>query len=101
MSSDDWRSPGHYEHLLSLDAPGFAWEYLRRNPDFAREHAMLQRTSRRHCLNANALEAFSQRWGVRFCEYQRYRKLQICYLDSPCPAECDRPNCSTARSRQP
>ena len=28
MARADWRSPGAYEDLRSLDAPGFAWEYL-------------------------------------------------------------------------
>jgi hypothetical protein len=27
MSRADWRAPGAYEELRSLDAPGFAWEY--------------------------------------------------------------------------
>jgi hypothetical protein len=36
MSRADWRTPGSYEELRSLDAPSFAWEYLRRNSDFLR-----------------------------------------------------------------
>jgi hypothetical protein len=34
MSGADWRNPDAYEELRSLDAPGFAWEYLRRNSEF-------------------------------------------------------------------
>ncbi len=101
MSSIDWRSPGGYGGLQSLDAPGFAWEYLRRNPEFTASRAKLQRAARRGQLNPAALEAFSQRWGVRFCEHQRYHKLQRCYLDRPCPAECDRAYRALTGSRRP
>ena len=41
MSKSKALSPGAYEELRSLDAPGFAWEYLRRNPDFLRERRKL------------------------------------------------------------
>ena len=30
MARGDWTSPAAYEELGSLDAPGFAWEYLER-----------------------------------------------------------------------
>src|SRR5438270_366503 len=86
-------------YLRLLDARSFAWEYLRRNPDFARERANLERAARRRPLSAAALEAFSQRWGVRFCKYPRYPRLQRCYLDAPCPAECDRAHRSPPDSR--
>ena len=42
MSRANWRAPGAYEELRSLDAPGFAWEYLRRNPEFQRDRARLE-----------------------------------------------------------
>ena len=29
-----WRNPGSYKSLLSLDRAGWAWEWLRRNPDY-------------------------------------------------------------------
>lgn len=32
----DWRDPEQYRHLLDLDRAGWAWEWLRRNPDYAR-----------------------------------------------------------------
>lgn len=31
----DWRDPEQYRHLLDLDRAGWAWEWLRRNPDYA------------------------------------------------------------------
>jgi hypothetical protein len=45
MTSDDWRSPARYEDLRSLDGPGFAWEYLRRNTAFSDERAPTVETS--------------------------------------------------------
>ena len=41
MARADWRSAGAYEDLRPLDAPAFACEYLRRNPDFLADHARL------------------------------------------------------------
>ena len=66
MSSPDWRSPGEYRGLQSLDAPGFAWEYLRRNPDFAHDRQKLERAAREGDLNADEADAFARRWGCKF-----------------------------------
>lgn len=33
----DWRDPICYRPLLALDRPGFAWEFLRRNPAYRAE----------------------------------------------------------------
>jgi hypothetical protein len=43
MGPADWRSPDAYEYLSGLDAPGFAWEFLRRNRAFQRERETLER----------------------------------------------------------
>src|SRR5690242_269369 len=32
----DWRDPEQYRHPLDLDRAGWAWEWLRRNPDYPR-----------------------------------------------------------------
>ena len=71
MGRADWRSPGAYEELRSLDAPGFAWEYLRRNPDFLRERRKLERAARRGVLDPAEVDAFTRRWGVRFRRHRR------------------------------
>jgi Family of unknown function (DUF6499) len=75
MSRADWRSPGAYEELRSLDAPGFAWEFLRRNSDFQQDRRKLERAARRCALNHAEVDAFTRRWGVRFRE---------CFRDKPC-----------------
>ena len=33
----DWRDAESYRHLLDLDRAGWAWDWLRRNPDYVRE----------------------------------------------------------------
>ncbi len=43
----DWRSPATYEPMQNLATVGFAWEYLRRNPDYRRDHREITRTSTR------------------------------------------------------
>src|ERR1700688_4544666 len=66
MSRADWRSPGAYEDLRSLDASGFAWEYLRRNADFLQERRKLERTARQGALDPAEVAAFTRRWACDF-----------------------------------
>jgi hypothetical protein len=66
MARGDWTSPAAYEELGSLDAPGFAWEYLDRNPDFAQDRRRLERANRRGVLTQAEADAFARRWGLRF-----------------------------------
>jgi hypothetical protein len=66
MARGDWTSPAAYEELESLDAPGFAWEYLDRNPDFAQDRRRLERADRRGVLTQAEADAFARRWGLRF-----------------------------------
>jgi hypothetical protein len=65
----DWRDMAAYSPLLAVGRQGFAWEYLRRNPEF-RAHAGLAWTSRDlHDpvpeLNVDAPDALEP-WGLRF-----------------------------------
>ena len=66
MSSKDWRSPDAYEYLRPLDAPGFAWEFLRRNPEFVQERDRLEQAAQQGNLNQAEADEFARRWGVRF-----------------------------------
>jgi hypothetical protein len=66
MARGDWTSPAAYEELGSLDAPGFAWEYLDRNPEFTQDRRRLERADRRGVLNQAEVDAFARRWGLRF-----------------------------------
>jgi len=44
-SQGAWRLPAAYRYALDLDDHGFAWEFLRRNPDFRDEASRLPPTS--------------------------------------------------------
>jgi len=37
MSTRDWRSAADYADTSSLSVSGWAWEFLRRNPDYQAE----------------------------------------------------------------
>ena len=81
MARGDWTSPAAYEELGSLDAPGFAWEYLDRNPDFTQDRRRLERADRRGVLNDAEVNAFARRWGLRFRTRHRGRRRH-CTLDA-------------------
>jgi hypothetical protein len=92
MSHADWRNPSAYEELQSLDAPGFAWEYLRRNPDFQQERRKLERANRRGALNQTEVDAFARRWGVRFRKRRRNKKSHFGSMGGPRFAKRHRSN---------
>src|SRR5271170_2444413 len=100
MTSEDWRSPAQYEDLRSLDGPGFAWEYLRRNSAFIKERTSLERDKRRGKLDPDEAEAFARRWGVRFHECHRLDACKSRSLDCPGAAERHRADrrCRTSRN---
>jgi Family of unknown function (DUF6499) len=64
MIEIDWRSAAAYQHAKVIPAAGFAWEYLRRDDDYHRDFDRLNR--RKPSPAATTLDAFSQRWGLRF-----------------------------------
>lgn len=66
MDATDWRSADAYEELRLLDAPAFAFEFLRRNPEFLKDYARLARKSGKQPLDPAEADAFADRWGVRF-----------------------------------
>lgn len=83
MARADWQSAGAYEDLRPLDAPAYAFEFLRRNADFLADHARLERKARRNALDDVEAEEFARRWGVRFQARLRPRTTQRRSLDGP------------------
>ena len=75
MPRADWRLPSAYQILASLDAPGFAWQFLSRNPEFHRACNQLARDAAEGRLSADDETAFAKRWGARFrgAGHQRWR----------------------------
>lgn len=66
MARPNWRSAGAYEDVRSLDAPAFAFEFLRRNDEFLQHHARIVRMTSDQPAHQVELQAFTERWGVRF-----------------------------------
>ena len=62
MSNGDWRSRAAYGS--DLDAPDFAWEALRRHPEYRSDY---ERTQGKEALGPEAEVAnLARRWGLTF-----------------------------------
>lgn len=72
----DWRSADRYDDLRSLDAPGFAWEFLSRNPEFRRDYDALAAAAELGVVNSDDADVFARRWGVRVRGHLRRRYLR-------------------------
>ncbi len=99
MPRAEWRSQAAYDDLRSLDAPGFAWQFLNRNLDFERDWKQLERASEHRPLAAIELDRFAERWGVRFHD-GRSRAGSSAPLDGGEPAERDPDKFSPTWSRR-
>lgn len=67
MPTEYWRSPETIDHLNRLERPGFAVEFLRRNAEYRRDYAHIQRQIARDYVDAESARAdFARRWGLRF-----------------------------------
>ena len=67
MPTQYWRSPETIDHLSRLERPGFAVEFLRRNADYRRDYAQMQREIARDPIAAQVARAdLARRWGLRF-----------------------------------
>ena len=63
MPRAEWRSRAAYEDLRTHDAPGFAWEFLSRNPAFEHDRKRLEQASEDRPLSDDELNSFARRWG--------------------------------------
>jgi len=101
MPHAEWRSLAAYEDLRSLDAPGFAWEFLSRNPAFESDRRTLEQAGHQGPLSADELDGFARRWGVRFRNTRAQSRHTLSSLDGGEPAERDPYNPAPGRSRRP
>ncbi|NPV20037.1 MULTISPECIES: transcriptional regulator domain-containing protein [Bradyrhizobium] len=62
MSEFNWRSSESYKKLETADAADFAWECLRRNPDYRQDYSDLLAQDK----DGPTDPAFRQRWGLSF-----------------------------------
>jgi transcriptional regulator len=100
MPRAEWRSPAAYKDLRTLDAPGFAWEFLSRNPAFEHDRKRLEQASEDRPLSADELNGFARRWGVRFRESSAWRRSSSSSLDSGELAERDPSDQAPTRSHR-
>jgi hypothetical protein len=64
--ASDWRSPTQ-GYLHRLNRPGFAWEFLRRNPAYQADYeAIVRRGASDAGSGGAASEALVRRWGLSF-----------------------------------
>lgn len=63
MPNTDWRTPATYAHARNISTAGFAWEFLRRDPDYRRDFRRVKASPRG---TGEAQAAFTDRWGLRF-----------------------------------
>ncbi|MFT0860237.1 transcriptional regulator domain-containing protein [Ancylobacter sp. G4_0304] len=67
MPIEDWRSPETIDRLNRLERPGFAAEFLRRNPDYRRDFIRTERRIARAAVDVEtARVSLARRWGLRF-----------------------------------
>ena len=63
----DWRSSTEDDYLKHLDRPGFAWEFLRRNPAYQEDYETIVRGAASDVGSGGTTsEALARRWGLSF-----------------------------------
>ena len=60
MPTEYWRSPETIDHLNRLERPGFAVEFLRRNAEYRRDFARIQRQIARDHVDAESARVGSR-----------------------------------------
>lgn len=66
-AASDWRSPKRDSYLQRLDRAGFAWEFLRRNPDYQGDYeTIIQGGASDADAGGVTNEALVRRWGLSF-----------------------------------
>ena len=62
MPDFNWRSPEAYDSVKALEPSGFAWEYLRRNPNYQGDFDALSYATPDPIM----ITTFRRRWGLCF-----------------------------------
>jgi hypothetical protein len=67
----DWRLEQTERALNRLERQGFAWEFLRRNPDYRSEYDSLHRTPISQPGATSRQRSTAPQWGLRFPDRSR------------------------------
>ncbi|TPL35561.1 DUF6499 domain-containing protein [Mesorhizobium sp. B2-4-8] len=62
----DWRSQSTEDALNRLERQGFAWEFLRRNPDYRRDYDRLCGPPAHRPRDLQPYRSVALHWGLRF-----------------------------------
>lgn len=62
----DWRLQTTERALNRLERQGFAWEFLRRNPDYRSDYDRLRSTPAIRSSASLPQRSAAQKWGLRF-----------------------------------
>ena len=66
-AASNWRVRGG-DYLQHLDRPGFAWEFLRRNPAYQEDYERIVREDASDArFEGRSRDALVWRWGLTFC----------------------------------
>lgn len=62
-----WRSPSATDYLRDAQRPGFAWEFLRRDPEYRQDYELMSSHLAGGTLtDLEVALALAQRWGLKF-----------------------------------
>jgi len=65
--ASDWRSLTGHEYLKRLNRPGFAWEFLRRNPAYQEDYETMVRGAASDAGSGGMTrDVLAWRWGLSF-----------------------------------
>jgi hypothetical protein len=62
----DWRLQTTERALNRLERQGFAWEFLRRNPDYRSDYSRLRSTPGSRPSASSPHRSAARKWGLRF-----------------------------------
>jgi len=68
MPQGNWQLDAVYKDIHTLDSPGYAFEYLRRNSKFISDTHRLETHLKRGTISRAMRDAYARRWGMRFRE---------------------------------
>jgi Proteobacterial transcriptional regulator-like domain len=80
-AGSNWRVRGG-DYLGQLDRPGFAWEFLRRNPAYQEDFKRIAREAASDAgSKGHSRDALVWRWGLTFCgRSAAFRRSSDCLL---------------------
>ena len=87
----DWRVSADYDYFDALTPEQTAFEFLRRNADYAASFEALAADQRRRESPTPAPEDFARRWGLRFRGRPRAARRRRARRLAPPPQSSDDP----------